>query len=202
MKTQLKKGTAIEKEHSKSLKKFLKPGVNINQVAQAIAKDHLKEDKNYYKKLALIEPGLKEDKPKLVKTKPLPPYNEKGKPNFPVRNVPGVYVVLKAGAIVYAGYSKNNLYRTMYHHFQNWNDSTNQYRAIWKNLEGIKVYVIYCDSGRVAKLLENAIIIKHRPKANVNVYDGFITDEKEDKLLKEAQKAFGINVNSKEDLPF
>jgi hypothetical protein len=41
---QLKRGIEVEKEHTKSI-----------LVAKLIAKDHLKEDKWYYKKLATIE---------------------------------------------------------------------------------------------------------------------------------------------------
>jgi len=145
---------------------------------------------------------LKDEAPKFALSKLLPPYNEKGKANFKIRNAPGVYAIFKAGKIIYIGYSKTNLYRTMYRHFQTWTDSTEQYRATFKSLEGIKVAVIYCDTAKVAKLLEGALIIKHRPKANVNIYDGYVTDEKEKEALKKLGQIKPGIYNFSGDLPF
>jgi hypothetical protein len=46
---QLKYGTKVELEHAKTIKKYMKKGVNVKDVAKSIAKDHLKERKDYYK---------------------------------------------------------------------------------------------------------------------------------------------------------
>jgi ppGpp synthetase/RelA/SpoT-type nucleotidyltranferase len=47
-KQELKRGTEHEMEHIDTIKKFKKEGVSDKDVAEAIAKDHLEEDENYY----------------------------------------------------------------------------------------------------------------------------------------------------------
>lgn len=202
MKSQLEKGTLIELEHSKSLKKFLKPGVSMKAVAKAIATDHLKEDKNYYKKLSLIEPGLKEKNPGFVVQKAQTPYLDNGKTRFNIRNVPGVYLIYKNSELVYVGFSASDVYKALYRHLQSWNDK-HQQRITFKSEKGITVRMIYTNSGAKARKLEGALIIKHKPPLNINKYDGFITDESEKKLLKDLEEAKIHSVlNSEEDLPF
>lgn len=186
-KAELKKGTAIELEHSKSLAKFLKPGVRIVNVAKAIASDHLREDKNYYKKLSLIEPGLK-DGTGLVVQKALPPYLENGKTRFNIRNKPGVYLIYKSRSLVYVGFSASDVYKALYRHLQEWNDP-NQQRVTYAKLKNITVRVVYTKSGAKARQLEEALILKHKPPHNINRYDGFIMDEANKKALDEFNAA-------------
>ena len=49
--TQLKIGRKVEKEHSKTYALSQKKKLTRKQFYDSIAKDHLKEDKNYYSKL-------------------------------------------------------------------------------------------------------------------------------------------------------
>lgn len=201
MKSQLKKGTLIELEHSKSLKKFLKPGVKMKDVAKAIATDHLKEDENYYN-LAILKPGLKDNKPSLVVQKALSPYLDNGKTRFSIRNVPGVYLIYKNKELVYVGFSASDVYKALYRHLQSWTDK-HQQRITFKSEKGITVRMVYTSSGAKAKQLEGALIIKHKPPLNINKYDGFITDEKEKQLLKEFESAPKEGIYQFEgDLPF
>ena len=56
----VKQGTEIEMEHAKTIAEFKKQGVSLKEVARKIAKDHLKENPNYYKiisKLKLAKGG-------------------------------------------------------------------------------------------------------------------------------------------------
>lgn len=56
----VRQGTEIEMEHAKTIAEFKKQGISLKQVARKIAKDHLKENPNYYKiitKLKLTKGG-------------------------------------------------------------------------------------------------------------------------------------------------
>ena len=52
---ELARGIKIEMEHKDTINKFKRSDISTKDVAKGIAKDHLKEDKDYYKKLELIE---------------------------------------------------------------------------------------------------------------------------------------------------
>ncbi len=52
---ELEKGIKTEMEHKDTIEKFKRKGVSDRQVATSIAKDHLKEDPNYYTKLLEME---------------------------------------------------------------------------------------------------------------------------------------------------
>ena len=58
-KQQLKKGTEHEMEHIDTIRDFKKKGVSDREVAEAIAKDHLEEDENYYIELDKMESSRK-----------------------------------------------------------------------------------------------------------------------------------------------
>ena len=51
----LKEGSKHELEHSKTIKSIIQPGHDVNDIASAIAWDHLLEDIEYYNKLSKIE---------------------------------------------------------------------------------------------------------------------------------------------------
>ena len=56
----VRQGTEIEMEHAKTIAEFKKQGITLKEVARKIAKDHLKENPNYYKiisKLKLAKGG-------------------------------------------------------------------------------------------------------------------------------------------------
>jgi len=121
------------------------------------------------------------------KTKIAPPYYQKPyamglSTTFNLRNVGGVYIIFKKDTMVYCGYSKTNLYKTLYRHFQEWKTSS-QVRTIYKNLNDITVRVIYCKDGNQASKLEKAIIIKYKPRDNTNKYNQYTMDFKEKEVL-------------------
>lgn len=51
----IRQGTEVEMEHAKTIEAYKKQGVSIKSVAQKIAKDHLRENPNYYKILKKIK---------------------------------------------------------------------------------------------------------------------------------------------------
>ena len=109
----------------------------------------------------------------MKKTRWKEPYNKTGKTNFPERERPGVYLIKEkaSGKIVYVGYSSNNLYRTMYRHFQAWNHSEQPivtYQA--KGPENYLCRVIYC-TAKQAVTLEELLILKHQPEDNPQKLD-------------------------------
>jgi excinuclease UvrABC nuclease subunit len=132
----------------------------------------------------------------IIKSKINSPY--KNNKIFYTAKLPGVYLIFKNEKIVYVGFSSYNIYKTLYRHFQTWNDPTQQRVVYSKNDPSIKVRVIYCSPTK-AKKLESALILKYKPKDNPEKYDNLIMDKKEKKVLIEVNNEF-ITIN--EDLPF
>jgi len=119
------------------------------------------------------------------KYKNLNPYNDKGKPTFKKRNVKGVYIIRKKKVILYIGYSGVDLYKTMYRHFQDWNDYS-QVRVEYKNIGNLKVDIILTSTKLEASRLEKALIIKYKPKDNPDQYwINFDVDQNEQEIYKE-----------------
>lgn len=119
------------------------------------------------------------------KYKNIKPYNEKGKPTFKKRNVKGVYIIRNKKDILYIGYSGSDLYKTMYRHFQKWNDKS-QIRVEYKNINNLKIDIILTSTKLQASRLEKALIIKYKPKDNPEQYWlNFDTDDKEQEIYKE-----------------
>ena len=104
----------------------------------------------------------------MKKTRFKAPYNNLGKTTFRfITRKSGVYLIKskKTNKIVYVGYSGNDLYRTMYRHFQKWTDNT-QYRATFTK-NGYTIRVVLTTPKR-ASLLEKALIKKYKPKGNAD----------------------------------
>jgi len=113
----------------------------------------------------------------MKKTRYKEPYNRKGKTNFPDRERPGVYVIKEkdSGKIVYVGYSANNLYRTMYRHFQQWNHSEQPVISYAnKGPQNYLCRVIYC-TAKQAVTLEEMLILKYKPEDNPQKLDFYGT---------------------------
>ena len=120
------------------------------------------------------------------KTRLHPPY-QNGKPYFKKRNKPGVYLIYDyQGQLLYVGYSSNNLYRTMYRHFEQWQDKYQKH--VTYNPENVQVRVIYTNTGRQAYNLETALIIKKDPKHNKQKKEQQ-TNEKQEDIYKEFTNA-------------
>ena len=111
------------------------------------------------------------------------PYKPDGRTNFPVRNVPGVYLIFdERERIAYVGYGKE-VYKPLYRHFQVWNDHTRPRHVFPRSWT---VRVIYTRTKAQAERLERALILKHRPRRNLNKLEGY---ELTDTLRELATKA-------------
>ena len=70
---QLRKGVREEMEHAATIKRVKRnPQMPVRAVAEAIAKDHIKEDPRYYDKLAAVDKATKEVKQEMRRAKRLP----------------------------------------------------------------------------------------------------------------------------------
>ena len=78
----------------------------------------------------------------------------------------GVYLIKKSGTdkISYIGFSNSDLYKTMYRHFQKWNDKT-QFRAVY-NKDTHEVRVMLCKTKKEVERLEKYLIQKLKPIDN------------------------------------
>lgn len=106
------------------------------------------------------------------------PYTADGKTKFPERGRTGVYVIKENGKTVYVGYSENDLYKTMYRHFQTWNHRSQEvvsYNA--KGNDNYTVRVIYCTPAQAGRL-EKYLIKKHKPRDNAQTYELNFEDRK------------------------
>lgn len=142
----------------------------------------------------LAEPGAG-----LFALKAKAPYNEKGKTNFNLRHKPGVYLIYKHNTLLYVGFSRTDVYKSLYRHLQDWTDERQQ-RITYKNLGGIKVRVIYTSTGAKAKRLEGALILKHKPPHNINKYKGYFLDKLDKQIIKEVETA--PQHDTEEEYPF
>lgn len=78
----------------------------------------------------------------------------------------GTYVIRsrKTGRVIYVGYSANNLKRTLYRHFQRWNDPKQPNRYTYDpRFYDITIYKV---NSRTAPKLEKALIKKYNPPDN------------------------------------
>jgi hypothetical protein len=120
----------------------------------------------------------------MKKSRLLPPYDSQGRTTFSKRNKPGVYIIYKNDTPVYIGFSAKDTYKALYRHFQTWNDRTQQ-RVTYRNLDNIKVRVIYTNTAGQAAKLEKALIIKLKPTDNPKQYWlTYDTDEKEEAIYQ------------------
>jgi excinuclease UvrABC nuclease subunit len=108
-------------------------------------------------------------------------YNKQGKPNFPdIKNKSGVYLIANTkNKIVYVGYSGSNLYKTMYRHFQSWDDDK-QVRATFPK-KGYKVRLVFMSKSKAQKL-EKALILKYKPKGNPDKLKGYQLSKTEETI--------------------
>ena len=132
----------------------------------------------------------------MIKSRKHPAYKN-GKPYFTAKR-PGVYLIYQNNELVYVGHSSYDLYKTMYRHFQRWNDPKQARVTYSPENTNIKVRVIYTTAIR-AKKLEKALILKYQPKDNPEKYENFVLDKKSEKVLIEAENEFTAIT---EDLPF
>lgn len=134
----------------------------------------------------------------MVKSRFKKAYNKQGKTNFPhTINKSGVYLIANTkNEIVYIGYSGSNLYKTMYRHFQSWEDKT-QVRAVFPK-RGYKIRIVLAPKSKAMKL-EKALILKYKPKGNPDKLDSYKLKPSE---IKTVDEYFNITTTKFEDLPF
>ena len=133
-----------------------------------------------------------------MRTKYFKPYTPKGdctlKPSQGAR--PGVYIVRKGDQVVYVGHSASNLYKTMYRHFQSWNDPA-QRRVTYVQLKDISIRVIFCSASK-APVLEEALIIKYKPRDNYQKLELY-TSKQRAAIIADADKGDFIPIS---EVPF
>jgi len=132
------------------------------------------------------------------------PYKANGKTNFPdSQGRTGVYIIRVKGKIHYVGYSSNNLYRTLYRHFQVWNENRGTPHISYNHILDcgcIKVRIIYTNTAKQAYALEKALILKYKPLDNPNKLEDHQADPQEQKYMdKMAKEYFGA---TEEPAPF
>lgn len=102
----------------------------------------------------------------MKRTRRRPPYKPDGRTNFPLRGRSGVYLIHDDdGRIVYVGYGRRDVYKALYRHFQEWNDSSGRTRTTFDR-DTHTVRVVYTRDARQAERLERALILRHRPEGN------------------------------------
>lgn len=136
----------------------------------------------------------------LKKSKWFEPYNgKKTTLDKKLNKKPGVYLIKskQTGEIKYVGYSATNLKRTLYRHFQNWNDKAQDRYVYDKNRYLIRV--IETTSKR-APQLEKYLIAKYNPKDNKNKYPSFVPVDYKQEL--ENAEFFNAYTQGAQDTPF
>jgi excinuclease UvrABC nuclease subunit len=138
----------------------------------------------------------------------LNPYKKDGKTAFPnLQKKSGVYLIKENGKLSYIGYSANDLYKTMYRHFQSWAKTEYkggkvipaQYRVSYLHKMKRNKYtvrIVFC-TAKQAQRLEKALILKHKPKDNANKYDKYTLDFYDLKMQSDY-----LNADVFEEAPF
>lgn len=110
----------------------------------------------------------------IFKQRRVKPYQANGKTTFNLQGLPGVYLIYVNDLIDYIGYSGTNLYKTLYRHFQRWNDKS-QIRVTYskQQLKNVTVRVVYTRTAAHAFKLEKALINKYKPAANPTQYESY-----------------------------
>lgn len=114
---------------------------------------------------------------RLKKTPWFSPYDKAG--NCTLKDTgTGVYLIKSDnGPLVYIGYAGTDLKKTMYRHFQQWNDPT-QKRATY-NKNGYKCRVIWVSTAKNAYDLENSLILRLKPRDNEQKLDMYLNRAKD-----------------------
>lgn len=88
----------------------------------------------------------------------------------------GVYIIRsrKTGKVIYVGHSKNNIKRTLYRHFQQWNDPAQPDRYTYDpRFYDITVYKV---NSATAPRFERALIKRYMPPDNKLKYPSLFDD--------------------------
>lgn len=126
----------------------------------------------------------------------------------------GAYIIYSDGTPVYVGKSHGDLKKTIYRHFQEWNDNRapeNKRASYYERVtfhpftpgdnERTRVQVIFTNTKKSADILEAFYIKKYRPKYNTNkmlLFEEQITAAD----VKDITGAATLPVNNFEEDPF
>jgi len=113
------------------------------------------------------------------------PYT-KGKPTFKLRGRPGVYIIFDNKAVRYVGYSAHDVYKTMYRHFQRWQDKAQQRVTYSPTNNNLTARVIYTNTAAQALKLETAARIKYNPTDNPQKIADFEATPQENAIFDKA----------------
>lgn len=123
------------------------------------------------------------------KSRFLPPYTSDNKTTFrEAQGKSGVYLIKNGGEITYIGHSKTNLYRTLYRHYQSWDDPT-QLRVVYPK-QSTTVRIIYTTPAQ-AERLERYLINRYQPRDNeqkIKDYAATQQDKADYEKYKEAEE--------------
>ena len=129
------------------------------------------------KYVEISENGMPE-KIKVHFSKWFEPYKSWQRTNYPkITNKYGVYFIRKKSnlEIVYIGFSRSNLYKALYRHFQYYNDNgsnNGQRRIYYDNAAKYEVAILISSQKHAAKL-EKHYIFEYRPKDCDFKYDSY-----------------------------
>lgn len=118
-------------------------------------------------------------------SKKFKPYTA-GKPTFKLRGRPGVYIIFDNTAVRYVGYSAHDVYKTMYRHFQSWQDKTQQRVTYSPKNNNLTARVIYTNTPGQAIKLETAARIKYNPTDNPQKIADFEITPQENAIFDKA----------------
>lgn len=117
------------------------------------------------------------------------PAYKNSRPTFKTRRRPGVYMIYVNGTLRYVGFSRYDVYRTMYRHFQSWQDSR-QIRIIYPRHPEVKIRVIYTNTPKQAATLERALRIKYQPTDNPQQLLNVEPTRQEERIYDEFNKIY------------
>lgn len=120
------------------------------------------------------------------------PAYKNNRPTFKTRKRAGVYLIYVNGTLRYVGYSSYDVYKTMYRHFQSWQDSR-QTRIIYPRHPEVKIRVIYTNTPKQAATLERALRIKYQPTDNPQQLIDVEPTRKEERTYDEFNKIYTYN---------
>lgn len=118
----------------------------------------------------------------------------------------GVYMIRSEqnGEIVYIGHSKSSVYKTMFRHFQEWDDPS-QYRATYSPGGGYRVRIIPTRKDRADKL-ERYLIRRIKPRDAKQKYPDYEPAKSTRKKIRGDLEKAGVQVkdlpDEREEAPF
>lgn len=101
----------------------------------------------------------------------------------------GVYLIKEQGRLVYIGFSRSNVYKTLMRHFQSWSDPTQERITYQGRPRDWYTARIVSATPAQAEKLERALIIKHQPRDNGIKYDTYVNDNTDIALIRTYEEA-------------